>query len=186
VLVKERITHTVFLFIRSLFSVSYVGKWQVNNCSITSPERERERNKIKGPALDERLEQSNAASVCPQTDSATTTTTTTISVPNWRPPYSIPLHSSPHQIPSLPSLSIPCTAPTHNAATCEPRQRIRQVHQPLVFSLFYKKYLLNYLGLVPLYIYMELVVQLHDSVRRRDRHIPCGGDGTSVPRPHFS
>jgi hypothetical protein len=41
VLVKERITHTVFLFIRSLFSVSYVGKWQVNNCSITSPERER-------------------------------------------------------------------------------------------------------------------------------------------------
>jgi hypothetical protein len=104
--------------------------------------------------LDERLEQSNAASVCPQTDSATTTTTTTISVPNWRPPYSIPLHSSPHQIPSLPSLSIPCTAPTHNAATCEPRQRIRQVHQPLVFSLFYKKYLLNYLGLVPLYIYI--------------------------------
>jgi hypothetical protein len=151
VLVKER--QCIFVYSFSLFTDCYVGKWQVNNVALLAQrERERERGGKEyneGTRIGRAAGAKATASVCPQTDSATTTTIPVV-VPNWRPPYSNLFPSIHPPIKFLPLASIPFYSMHRSDPQCDHTrtETTDQVHQLLPCLVYlYIKSLFN-LGLV--------------------------------------
>jgi hypothetical protein len=127
----------------------FVGKWQVNNVALLA-QREREGKEYnEGTRIGRAAGAKATASVCPQTDSATTTTIPVV-VPNWRPPYSNLFPSIHPPIKFLPLASIPFYSMPRSDPQCDHTrtETTDQVHQLLPCLVYlYIKSLFN-LGLV--------------------------------------